>query len=152
MRPAIVLSGYTPGLGVARSLAAMSVPVIMVCYGDHDFGGRSRLIDMCLHAPHPETAENEFIDFLLDLGKRYPGAVLFPTLDDCLVPVSRHKELLESIFVSPVQTGISRKSSSTSKRPMPSPTAAEFLHPVLWSPVLLMRRLRRRTGLVSPAW
>src|SRR5512140_2662690 len=78
MRPAIVLSGYTPGLGVARSLAAMAVPVVMVCYGEHDFGGRSRLIDTCLHAPHPETAEKGFINFLVDLGERYPGAVLFP--------------------------------------------------------------------------
>ena len=98
MRPAIVLSGYTAALGVVRSLAAMGIPVVLVYYGDFDFAGRSRLVSASYLAPHPEQSEKEFIDFLLSLGPRYPGAVLFPALDDCLVAVSRHKALLEQHF------------------------------------------------------
>jgi D-aspartate ligase len=98
MTPAIVLSGYTAALGVARSLATMGVPVVLVCYGDHDFAGRSRLIQECLRAPHPEKEENEFVQFLVECGIRYPGAVLFPALDDSLIAVSRHKARLQQYF------------------------------------------------------
>ncbi len=76
----------------------MAVPVILVCYGEYDFAGRSRLVSTCLHAPHPENSEQEFIDFLLRLRERFPGAVVFPALDDCLIAVSRHKALLERYF------------------------------------------------------
>jgi D-aspartate ligase len=98
MKPAIVLSGYTAALGIVRSLAAMGVPVVLVYYGDHDFAGRSRYVHTCLRAPHPEKSEREFIDFLVECGKRFPGAVLFPALDDSLIAVSRHKALLEQYF------------------------------------------------------
>ena len=98
MIPAIVLSGYTAALGIVRSLAVMGVPVVLVYYGDHDFAGRSRRVSYCYHSPHPEHAEQEFIDFLVSLGTRFPGAVLFPSMDDNLVAVSRHKTLLERHF------------------------------------------------------
>ena len=98
MFPAIVLSGYTAALGIARSLAVMGVPVVLVYYDEKDFAGRSRRVRYCYHSPHPEHAEREFIDFLVSLGALFPGAVLFPAMDDALVAVSRYKALLEEHF------------------------------------------------------
>lgn len=98
MRPAIVVSGQTAALGVVRALGSQGVPVALVHYDDQDFAQHSRYLDCALRAPHPVTAEQEFVSFLLDCGSRFPGAVLFPAADDCLVPVSRHRELLEKHF------------------------------------------------------
>jgi D-aspartate ligase len=98
MTPAIVLSGHTAALGIVRSLGRLGVPVVLVHYGDHDFAGLSRYVSLNLHAPHPEYSEDEFIIFLLDLGNRFPAAVLFPATDECLVAVSRHIMKLEKHF------------------------------------------------------
>lgn len=98
MRTAIVLSGQTTALGVVRSLGVMGVPVILVHYDDQDFAYRSRFVKASLRAPHPEHSEREFIDFLLDCGNRFPGAVLIPAADESLAAVSRHKELLDPHF------------------------------------------------------
>lgn len=98
MRTAIVLSGQTTALGVVHALGIMGVPVVLVHYDDQDFAHRSRFVELSLRAPHPEHAEREFIDFLLDCAKRFPGAVLIPAADECLAAVSRHKEILDPHF------------------------------------------------------
>ncbi len=85
-------------LGVVRSLGARGVPIVLMHYRDRDFAQYSRHVSVSLHAPHPEQAEKEFIDFLLEQKSRYPGAVIFPTSDESLVAVSRHKELLDQHF------------------------------------------------------
>jgi D-aspartate ligase len=99
MRHAIVLSGHTAALGVIRSLGTMGVPIVVVHYGEHSFAGRSRFVTASLHAPHPEQSEGEFIEFLVGCAGRFPGAVLFPTTDEGLAAISRHKERLAPHFL-----------------------------------------------------
>jgi D-aspartate ligase len=98
MRPAIVLSGQAAALGVVRALGTMGVPVVLVHYSSQDFAHRSRFVNASFRSPHPELSEKEFVDFLLDCGTRFPGAVLIPAADESLTAVSRNKKLLEPHF------------------------------------------------------
>jgi D-aspartate ligase len=99
MKIAIILGGHTMALGVVRSLGMMGVPVVLVHYSDHDFAYHSRYVKVSLRAPHPESSEKEFINFLCECGSRFPGAVLFPVSDESLAAVSRNKKLLDQHFL-----------------------------------------------------
>jgi D-aspartate ligase len=99
MKPAIVLSGHTMALGVVRALSIMGVPVTMVHYDERDMGHVSKYITYKIEAPHPEKKPSEFVEILLDCGRRYKGGVLFPVSDETVVIVSKHKQLLEEYFI-----------------------------------------------------
>jgi len=96
IKPAIVLSTHTMGVGVIRSLGIMGVPIAGIYYDMEDMGFVSRYVKERIRAPHPEKSENEFINLLIEIAPRYQGALIIPTNDDTLAAVSRHKEELES--------------------------------------------------------
>jgi len=99
MSPAIVLSGHTMALGVVRALGKMGVPVIMVHYDEKDMGHVSKYIKQCIVAPHPEKAETQFVDLLVECAERFEGGVLFPVSDETVVAVARHKDRLKKHYL-----------------------------------------------------
>jgi D-aspartate ligase len=99
MNPAIVLSTYTMGLGVIRSLGSMGVPVVAVQYDDRDMGFASTYVRERIRAPHPETDEDRFIELLMDRAPRDSRGLLIPASDATLAAVSRHKERLDERYI-----------------------------------------------------
>lgn len=99
MKPAIVLSTHTMGLGVIRALGVMGVPIIAVYYDKTEMGYVSKYVKEKIHAPHPEEFEDQFVDLLVECAARFGGSLLIPTSDETLVTVSRHKGLLEHYYV-----------------------------------------------------
>jgi predicted ATP-grasp superfamily ATP-dependent carboligase len=95
---AVVVSGYTMGLGVVRSLGRRGVPIILGQYDDGDIAQYSRHVSETVRLPHPNQDQEAFIEALMKLGARLGEAVLFPVSDASLAPVSRFKSTLEEHF------------------------------------------------------
>lgn len=101
MKPALVVSCYTMGLGVIRSLGERGVPIVAVQFDRRDIAQHSRHVVEVHHVPTPERHEDAFVAALVELGRRYPGAFLVPAHDAALVAVARHRRLLgESLVVA----------------------------------------------------
>jgi predicted ATP-grasp superfamily ATP-dependent carboligase len=100
--PAVVLQvGYANGLGVIRDLAREGVPVLALDADPRALGLRSRLAAGML-CPAPAPDEEAFVAFLEELGPRLPQrAVVFPTQDEYVWPLSRHAERLERWYRLP---------------------------------------------------
>lgn len=98
MRPAIILSTHTAGLGVIRGLGMMGVPIVAVHYDSEETGYLSRYVKEKIFAPHPEEFQDQFIDLLVNIATRYEGSLLIPTDDATIVTVSRNKSLLERYY------------------------------------------------------
>jgi len=96
--PAIVLGCHKIGLGVIRALGAKNVPVVGVYYNAMDMGCVSKYVIARYQCPHPDQDEQGFLSFLLGLAAEWGGAVLVPSDDATLIPVSRHKNTLEAHF------------------------------------------------------
>ncbi len=97
--PAVVLSGHTMALAVVRSLGRAGVPVVVAHYDARDMAQASRYVMADVRVPHPLEDEGAFIDALMQLGRRYGGAVLMPASDESVVAASRHKARLGERFV-----------------------------------------------------
>lgn len=95
MKPAIVLSTHTMGLGVIRALGIMGVPIVAVYYDGGDMGYVSKYVKEKICAPHPEKLEGQFVNLLIESATRFGGSLLIPASDETLATVSRHKSLLE---------------------------------------------------------
>jgi D-aspartate ligase len=101
MKPALVVSCYTMGLGVIRSLGERGVPIVAVQFDRRDIAQHSRHVVDVHHVPTPERHEDAFVSALVELGRRYPGALLVPAHDAPLVAIARHRRLLgESLVVA----------------------------------------------------
>jgi len=87
------------GLGVARALGRMGVPVVMFHYPERDLARVSRYVVESVAAPNPEHDEEGFIEKLVDYGTRRGGGVLMPTSDETVVAVARHKARLKQYFM-----------------------------------------------------
>jgi predicted ATP-grasp superfamily ATP-dependent carboligase len=99
VKPAIVISTYTMGLGVIRALGRMGVPVIAMYYDHRDMGYVSRYVREAIRVPHPAECEQQFIDLLVDQAEHCQHGLLMPTSDAALVAVSRHKACLEQHYI-----------------------------------------------------
>jgi D-aspartate ligase len=99
VRPAIVLSTHTMGLGVIRALGVIGIPVVAIYYDRNDMGYVSKYVKEKIYIAHPEKAESRFIEQLVKLSSRFSGGVLIPTSDEVLTTVSRHKDLLEKHYI-----------------------------------------------------
>jgi D-aspartate ligase len=98
VKPAVVLSTHTMGLGVIRALGIMGVPVIAYSYNDRDMGSVSRYIKKLVRVPHPEEGEEHFVATLIALSAQSGGGLLIPASDETLTTVSRHKEELSRYY------------------------------------------------------
>jgi D-aspartate ligase len=100
--PAIVLQvSYACGLGIVRDLGVHGVPVLALDPDSDAIGLRSRYA-AGLRCPSPLDDEERFLSFLEDLGRHLPRrAVVFPSHDEYIWPLSRHADRLAPWFIIP---------------------------------------------------
>ena len=100
--PAVVLQvSYACGLGVLRDLGQHGVPLIGLDTAADAIGFSSRYAAGMV-CPDPRADEEAFLGFLEDLGRQLPQpAVVFPTHDEFIWPLSRHAERLEPWYRLP---------------------------------------------------
>jgi len=98
VKPAIVLSTHTMGLGVIRAIGSLGIPVVAIHYDDEDMGCVSKYVKESLPAPHPEKYERQFLNLLVESAARFGGGLLIPASDATLATVSRHKDLLQQYY------------------------------------------------------
>ena len=100
--PAVVLQvRYACGLGVVRDLGVHGVPSLALDADPDAIGLRSRYA-LGLRCPDPLAGEADFIGYLEHLGPRLPQrAVVFPSHDEYVWPVSRHADRLAPWFIVP---------------------------------------------------
>lgn len=99
MTPAIVVSCYTMGLGVIRSLGERGVPIVAVQFDKRDIAQRSRYVSEVHRVPRPDRREDEFIAELEAIGAANPGALLVPAHDAAVVAIARHRARLGETMV-----------------------------------------------------
>ena len=100
--PAVVLQvRYACGLGVVRDLGVHGVPSLALDADPDAIGLRSRYA-LGLRCPDPLAGEEDFISYLEHLGPRLPQrAVIFPSHDEYVWPLSRHADRLAPWFIVP---------------------------------------------------
>src|SRR5665648_325240 len=100
--PTLVLQvSWANGLDIIRDLAAADVPLLAVDANPRALGLHSRLAAGMV-CPDPREDEEAFVVFLEQLGARLPRrAVLFPTHDQYIWPISRHAKRLEPWYIIP---------------------------------------------------
>jgi len=97
--PAIVIGCHKIGLGTIRALGIKGIPVIGVYYNAMDMGHVSKYIVDNLKVANPMLDEESFIQDLINLSKKYKGAVLFSSDDAALLSVSKNKRNLQDHFI-----------------------------------------------------
>lgn len=98
---AVFQVSYACGLGIVRDLARHGVPALALDPDPGALGLRTRHA-AGLVCPDPLADEEAFLTSLEDLGGRLPQrAVVFPSHDEFIWPLSRHAERLEPWFVVP---------------------------------------------------
>ncbi len=100
--PAVVLqASYACGLGIIRDLGRHGVPVAAMDPDPEALGFRSRYA-AGLVCPDPLDDEEAFLAFLEEFGRSLPQpAVVFPSHDEYIWPLSRHAERLAPSFIVP---------------------------------------------------
>jgi len=95
---ALVVGGDHPGLGVARSLGRRGIPVY-VLEDQHSVSSFSRYVQKVIKTTNLRD-ETATVEALLQAGKEFNlnGWVLYPTRDETVVAVARHREALSKIF------------------------------------------------------
>jgi predicted ATP-grasp superfamily ATP-dependent carboligase len=97
--PAIILGMSANGLSIARSLGKKGITVIGIDTSRNEPGMYSRYVKKSLIAPHPIYAADDFLSFLLSVGKGLKQiAVLFATADEYVNIVSKHRAFLSPYF------------------------------------------------------
>lgn len=99
---AVVFNAHITGLAVARALGNMGVPVIALDRDGRAYGLSSKYVNVAALCPNPLEDENGFVQLLLEIGQRLPRqAVLFPSNDEWVFAVSRHRKELEEFYIFP---------------------------------------------------
>lgn len=98
---AVITGGDFQALGVVRTLARKSVPII-VLDSEHCISKYSRFCKKFFRSPHP-AEEEAYVNFLIELAKkeRIEGWVIFPNSDQAVYALSKHKETLEKLYRVP---------------------------------------------------
>jgi len=99
MKPgAVVIGGHYQGLGCVRALAVEGVRVILLD-SENSAGKLSRYVDRFYRCPSALEPER-LLQFLMRLGesRNLEGWVIFPTDDETVYFLARHKSCLESVF------------------------------------------------------
>ncbi|MFZ0478272.1 MAG: ATP-grasp domain-containing protein [Terriglobales bacterium] len=98
---AVVLGGDYQGLGIVRSLGKQGVPTCVVD-DERSIARYSRYAGRAVHFPNLKDERNT-VDALLSLGRRLDleGWLLYPTRDELVAALSRHREELSQVFRVP---------------------------------------------------
>ena len=98
---AVVIGGDYQGLGIVRSLGRAGVPVCVID-DEHSISRWSRYATMSFHVPNLSD-EQAIVDALLQAAKQHPidGWILYPTRDEIVAAISRHREALLQHFRVP---------------------------------------------------
>lgn len=99
MRPvAVVMNMFYTGLGIARSLGARGVPVIGLTSRRGIYGNFTRFATVH-RCPDSREQPEALLPYLLKLGQELgQHAVIFPTRDDDIVFLDRHRDALKTSF------------------------------------------------------
>jgi len=96
---AVVMNMFYTGIGIARNLGEMGVPVIGLGPDRFTWGNFSRFCKF-LRCPDSRDQQNELVEFLVRLGKKLETrAVIFPTRDYDVMFLSQHREDLSDYFI-----------------------------------------------------
>ena len=100
---AFILGKYmTTGLGVCRCLGNVGIPVIWFDSSSKQIGFSSKY---CIgkKCPDPRDNEKEYINLLLDIGKKLNNkAILFPIGDIEVFSLLKNKKALEKYYLLPM--------------------------------------------------
>jgi D-aspartate ligase len=98
---AVVIGGDYQGLGIVRSLGRRGVP-ICVLDDEHSISRFSRYATFGVRVPDLRNGDS-VIDTLFELGRRLDlqGWVIFPTRDELVASISRHKAALSEFYRVP---------------------------------------------------
>lgn len=99
MIPAIVLSSHTVGLGVIRALGSRGIPIVSMYYDKKDMGYVSKYVQEKLTLPHPEENRVDFLEALVEYGKKAGRMLLIPADDATLKVVSQYRQRLQEHFI-----------------------------------------------------
>jgi D-aspartate ligase len=99
---AIIFNSHITGLAVSRSLGRRGVPVVALDRDQKGYALASRYATVTGRCPNVLEDETQFIDALTSVGKalKQPG-VLYPTNDEWVLAVNRHRGELERHFLIP---------------------------------------------------
>jgi D-aspartate ligase len=131
---ALVVGGDHPGLGIARSLGRRGIPVFIL-EDQHSISSFSKYASRVIRVKNLRD-EQQTIDSVLEVGHRFglKGWVLFPTRDETVAAISRHRARLAEFFrvTTPdwntVQWAWDKKNTHTLAKQLGIPT------PETWSP------------------
>src|SRR5439155_12639855 len=99
---ALVFNCHITGLAVARPLAAHGVEVVALDPDPRGLGQASKATVPRHACPNPLEDESGFADFLVArVGELGEGAVLFPTNDEWVMAVARHRSRLAECYRIP---------------------------------------------------
>lgn len=96
--PAVILCLGAAGLGIARSLGRHGVAVYALDTDPKQFGLFSRYCEKRI-CPDPHESEEQLLSEILNLGQQLGRAVLYPTSDDFVLFVSKHRDVLSKYYV-----------------------------------------------------
>ena len=99
---AVVFNSHITGLAVARSLGRREVPIIALDRDPKGYALASKYATVTALCPNVLEDEEGFVAYLLDLGRALdqPG-VLYPTNDEWVLAVNRHRARLGEYFCIP---------------------------------------------------
>jgi predicted ATP-grasp superfamily ATP-dependent carboligase len=93
----LTVASYYGTLAAARCFGRAGIPVTMADSRFMAPARWSRFVTRRERCPAVEEPEN-FIEWLLDFGRRSPGHVLYPTSDDAAWVLARHRDVLAEHF------------------------------------------------------
>ena len=98
MDKVIVVGCGVPGIAVIRALANKGIHIIGLIYSEDPIAHVSKYISESVRVPHPETACEQFIDFLVKKADEWQDALILETADHTAVCISEHKEKLAQYY------------------------------------------------------
>ena len=90
----LIVGSHVSGLAVIRALGIKGIKTIALSYESSDFGDASKYVSEKVNIPHPRFEEKKFIDFLINNGHRWRGALIIDTDDNGATAISKHKQEL----------------------------------------------------------
>jgi predicted ATP-grasp superfamily ATP-dependent carboligase len=103
--PVIIMNMHHTGLGIARNLRHLHLPVVSIS-SQRDFpGNRTRYADFRL-SPDSQNGKHELLSFLLDFRKEFRlNPIIFPTRDQDILFLDEFRTELDPHFIIPQVRG-----------------------------------------------